>query len=101
ILRGIDIITIALVLCWTFLFSVGLSAVGLLFATATRARNWQVLFSVVFLLALLFIGFWWSITVVQILNFGGGSPAYDTADFWLAMAACLTAYGAVFALVIL
>jgi ABC-type transport system involved in multi-copper enzyme maturation permease subunit len=100
ILRGVDIITIALVLCWTFLFSVGLSAVGLLFATATRARNWQVLLSVVFLLGLLFIGFWWSIAVVQILNFGG-TPAYDSAGFWMAMAACLTAYAAVFAFVIL
>ncbi|MBW3600289.1 MAG: ABC transporter permease, partial [Planctomycetes bacterium] len=100
VLRGIDIITIGLVLGWTLLFSVGLSAVGLLFATASRARNWQVLLSVVFLLALLFAGFMWSMGVMQIIGFGG-SPAYDDADFWIAMAACLTLYAAAFALVIL
>jgi ABC-type transport system involved in multi-copper enzyme maturation permease subunit len=99
ILRGVDIVSIGIVLFWTFLFSVGLSVVGLLFATATRSRNWQVLFSVVFLLALLFVGFLWSLAVVQILGYGG-TPAYDEPDFWLAMAACLTAYVAFFVLFI-
>jgi ABC-type transport system involved in multi-copper enzyme maturation permease subunit len=99
ILRGVDIVSIGVVLFWTFLFSVGLSVVGLLFATATRSRNWQVLFSVVFLLALLFVGFLWSLAVVQILGYGG-TPAYDEPDFWLGMAACLTGYVAAFVLFI-
>ncbi len=100
ILRGVDIVSIGLVLFWTFFISVGLSVVGLLFATATRSRSWQVLFSVVFLLALLFAGFLWSTAVVQILAFGG-SMGYDDPDFWLAMAACFTGYAAFFALFIL
>jgi ABC-type transport system involved in multi-copper enzyme maturation permease subunit len=99
ILRGVDIVSIGLVLVWTFLISIGLSAVGLLFATASRARNWQVLFSVVFLLALLFAGFLWSMAVVQMLAFSG-NMGYDQTEFWIAMAACLTAYVAVFAIVI-
>jgi hypothetical protein len=94
VLRGVDIIAIGLVLVWTFLISVGLSAIGLLFATATRARQWQVLFSVVFLLALLFVGFAWSMTVVQMLAFSGSVP-YDQAEFWIAMAACVTGYFAI------
>lgn len=91
ILRGVDIVSIGLVLFWTFFISVGMSVVGLLVATATRSRNWQVLLSVVFLLVLVVVGLVWSSAVVQILA-AGGSLGYDDPDFWLAMAACLTAY---------
>lgn len=96
VLRGVDIVSIGLVLFWTFMISMGLSVIGLLFATATRSRNWQVLFSVVFLIALLFVGFWWSAGVVSILSFGGGGMAFDDPTFWLAMAALLTGYAAFF-----
>ncbi len=99
ILRGVDIFSIGLILFWTFMFSVGLSAVGLLFATASRSRNWQVLFSVVFLLALLLAGLLWSMAVIQILS-AGGTPAYDQPDFWLAILAALTAYASFFVLIL-
>lgn len=100
VLRGVDILTIGLVLVWTLLFSLGMSAAGLLFATATRSRNWQTLFSVVFLLVLLGVGLLWSISVVQIVGFTD-APAYDQPEFWIAMAACLTLFAAALAMVIL
>ena len=43
LLRGIDIITIGLFLTYTFLASLLLSIFGLMMATVTQARHWQVL----------------------------------------------------------
>ena len=54
LLRGIDIITIALLLAYSFMASLLLSVFGLAMATVTKARHWQVLLSVVFVMALLY-----------------------------------------------
>ena len=52
LLRGIDILTIMLLLFYTFVLSVLLSSVGLLVATVSRSRHWQVLLSVTLVMAL-------------------------------------------------
>jgi len=83
LLRGIDIVTILFVLVYTFLSSLLLSAAGLVVATASRARHWQVLLSVLLLIGLLFVGICWSISVVQMITFAGSMP-FDDVDFWMA-----------------
>jgi hypothetical protein len=52
LLRGIDVFTIFFVLYYTFLVSLMLATLGLLVATISRSRHWQVLLSVLFLLVL-------------------------------------------------
>ena len=83
LLRGIDVITIALFLGYTFLRRSCLSIFGLMMATVTRSRHWQVLLSVVFVMALLVFGFFWDMGILSwILNARDSLP-YDNADFWI------------------
>ena len=87
-LRGIDVLTICLILLSTFLVSLFLSAIGLLLATVTRSRNWQVFLSVVFLLSLVTMGIWWSSMIMAMLY----SPLpYDEHVFW-AVVLCLVSF---------
>jgi ABC-type transport system involved in multi-copper enzyme maturation permease subunit len=53
LLRGIDFPTILLVLVYTCHASLGLSAIGLLLATATSERHWQMVLSVLLVMGLL------------------------------------------------
>ena len=83
LMRGIDVITIGLVLSYTFLASLLLSIFGLTMATVTRARHWQVLLSVVFVMVLLVFGFFWDMGILSwILN--AREVPYDNVDFWVA-----------------
>jgi hypothetical protein len=83
LMRGIDVITIGLVLGYTFLASLLLSIFGLTMATVTRARHWQVLLSVVFVMVLLVFGFFWDMGILSwILN--AREVPYDNIDFWVA-----------------
>jgi hypothetical protein len=82
LMRGIDVITIGLVLGYTFLASLLLSIFGLTMATVTRARHWQVLLSVVFVMILLVFGFFWDMGILSwILN--AREVPYDNVDFWV------------------
>jgi hypothetical protein len=91
LLRGIDVITIGLFLTYLFLASLLLSIFGLMMATVTQSRHWQVLLSVVLVLALLVFGvFWDSLTLSGILN--ASEIPYDNADFWMANLCGLTFY---------
>jgi hypothetical protein len=83
LLRGIDVLTIATFLFYTFLASLGLSIIGLMMATVTRARHWQVLLSVVLVMALLVFAFVWDFVVLAaVVN--RQSPPFDSLDFWMA-----------------
>ncbi|MCI0359447.1 MAG: ABC transporter permease, partial [Planctomycetaceae bacterium] len=82
LMRGIDVITIGLVLGYTFLASLLLSIFGLTMATVTRSRHWQVLLSVVFVMVLLVFGFFWDIGFLSwIIN--AREVPYDNVDFWV------------------
>ncbi len=81
LLRGIDIFTIRFVLFYTFVISILLSTVGLVVATITRARHWQIVLSVLLLIGLLAATVIWSIAVVSIISTGNAMP-YQTLDFW-------------------
>jgi hypothetical protein len=83
LLRGIDIFTIGFVLFYTFLTSVMLSTVGLVVATITRARHWQVVLSVLLLIVLLVVTVIWSFAAVGIIAADNTMP-YQELDFWTA-----------------
>jgi ABC-type transport system involved in multi-copper enzyme maturation permease subunit len=82
LLRGIDIITIGLLLGHTFLASVLLSVVGLVAATLSRSRMWQVLVSVVLIMGLLGFTWIWDIGSMQVLFEGNGTLPFDEPIFW-------------------
>lgn len=96
-LRGIDVLTICMILFYTFLVSLFLSAVGLLLATVTNSRNWQVFLSVVFLLALVMLGIWWSWIVVATLYM---TLPFEENWFWAANLCLLSFVASFLALVI-
>jgi hypothetical protein len=82
LLRGIDIVTIGLFLAYTFLASLGLSVFGLMLATVTRSRHWQVVLSVVYVMALLGFAVIWDSAILSVLADGGAMP-YDEPEFWI------------------
>ena len=81
-LRGVDIMMIMMSVSYLFLASIALSVLGLVLATVTSSRSWQMVLGVIFILALvvLFIISLWA---------GGfsifeGAMAYDEPLFWAA-----------------
>ncbi len=89
LLRGIDIVTIVFLLFWTLTASVMLSTVGLVVATITRARHWQVLLSVLLLVGLCLTTLMWVIMFINLLV-ETQATGFDDPDFWLAMSAIMT-----------
>ena len=91
LLRGIDILTILILLFYIFLISILLSALGLLVATISRSRHWQVLLSVSLVIALVaadFIGSWCAGMAI----WAGGTIEFDNFYFWIGQIAVLTFY---------
>jgi ABC-type transport system involved in multi-copper enzyme maturation permease subunit len=91
LLRGVDIVTILLMLSYTFFASLLLSAIGLLVATATHFRHVQMLLSVLLLLGLVFVTVMWCSWMGVIIGEGSAIP-YDDADFWVGHLAGLMAH---------
>lgn len=98
LLRGIDLATIFLLLFYTFLVSLLLSCVGLLLATVTGIRHWQVFLSVVFLGALFFVGFVWSMSMLS--GFLWATIPVAESEFWVSNGIGLANYAAMIALLI-
>jgi hypothetical protein len=67
LLRGVDVFGIFFTLYYTFLISLMLSTLALLIATASRARHWQVLLSVLLLLALVTVAIFWIYFAILLL----------------------------------
>jgi hypothetical protein len=91
LLRGIDILTIVMLLFYAFLVSVLLSAFGLLVATLSRTRHWQVLLSVTLVIALVIADIIASY-VACLLIWSAGSMAYGDFYFWMAQLAIWSFY---------
>jgi len=96
LLRGVDALTVAVLLGYLVLTSLGLSIIALLAGTVAKVRYSQVLVSV--LLVLLLAGFFFlSIQLMQ--DFISGSYAYlRNVWFWVGNLAFLTCYVTTFAL---
>lgn len=82
LLRGVDILSILLMLVYTFLASLFLSALGLMVATLTHFRHLQMLLSVLLLLGLLFVTFLWCTWSIAMVSQSGALP-YDEPAFWI------------------
>lgn len=99
LLRGIDILTILMVVVYTALASLAFSLVALLFSTGTAERYQQVLVSVLLICGLV-MGFFFAMGIgASILSEGQGM--FTDRDFWIANAAMLTAYVSYFVLLLL
>jgi ABC-type transport system involved in cytochrome c biogenesis permease component len=82
LLRGLDIVTIALMLWYLFLASTFLSSLGLALATVTKERHWQVLLSVI-LVAGLVLNFWmWLFGMNALFDWLPNAGMYVEANFW-------------------
>jgi hypothetical protein len=90
LLRGIDIVTIGLLLVHTFLASVLLSLIGLVAATLSRARMWQVLSSVLLIMGLLVFTLIWDYLAMAAVYFWNGTLPYDQWWFWVVNAAAVS-----------
>ena len=100
LLRGVDVVTLAMVLFYTFLASVLLSAVGLLVATLSRARHVQVLLSVALLLGLAFVTLMWCIWTAIFIG-ESANMAIEDAEVWTVQGSILTACGSYLVLFLL
>lgn len=99
LLRGVDVVSIAVMLVYATLGSLGLSIIGLLTAALASKKHGQVLLSVAFVTVLL--GCFWSAILLanEFLNFGGSLIRDDA--FWLVTGLLLTIYVTTFAIVYL
>jgi hypothetical protein len=100
LLRGVDIITIVLLLLHTFLASVVLSAVGLMFAGLSGSRAWQMFLSVALLFTLIMAVWGWFVAVFALMYEIRFAP-YDEPEFWIANALAVTLYFTYLAIAIL
>ncbi len=98
LLRGVDLPLIGTVLFYMFHASLGLSALGLLVATATTERHWQVVLSVFMVAGLLFVFLMAFGTAMSMAQFNG-LPLDDPA-YWIVNLAILSVYWGYFALVV-
>jgi hypothetical protein len=92
LLRGIDVLTIGLMLLYTFLASILLSQLGLIAATITRSPHWQILLSVLLILFLAWCDVIGSYAMVMGMIYAAGSIEFDNFYFWIAHVAILTFY---------
>jgi len=97
LLSGVDIVFIGLLLWYLFFASLMLSLLGLLLATLTDVRGWQIVLSVVLILALAGVFFFGSMMITALLLERPPIP-YDDPNFWLGNAAAITVCLCVFAL---
>jgi hypothetical protein len=100
LLRGIDVLTIALLLAYTVLGSLALSAIGLFFATCSKERYGQVVLSVALVVGQVFCFIVFALQgSYEFIRW-----SYQLVGdkwFWVGNAAVLSAYVTTFALVFL
>jgi hypothetical protein len=68
-----------------------LSIIGLMLATVTRSRHWQVVLSVVYVMALLGFAILWNILMLSLLASSSTLP-YDQSEWWISNLAVLSFY---------
>ena len=95
-LRGISFPTVLFLILYAVLISLGLSLVGLLAATLTTEKHWQVVSAVFFIAGLIGVCITWLMFALEAIVWHD-LPVTDS-DFWMANAACLTGYASYFAL---
>ena len=98
LLRGVDLPTIAVLLIYSFFWSLGLSMLGILLATLTPQRFVQVIILVAFV-AGLFVMLYASVSLGLLASIYGRSVIGGSGnEFWIFTAAVATSYATFFAL---
>src|SRR5487761_1123679 len=95
-LRGIDAPTILYVICCFFLASLGASVIGLVVATLTHEKHWQIVLSVLFLFGLAML--LWTALMMGFVGLAQTTLSFQDREFWIVNAILLTAYASYFAL---
>jgi hypothetical protein len=95
-LRGIDLPSILIILFYSFLGSLGLSVLAILAATISTERHWQVVYSVLLLVGLLFALWMGMAATVGTLTEMTGMFHWD--EFWPVNGGIISAYGGYFLL---
>ncbi len=98
LLRGIDILVIAMILFYYFFTSLALAMIALFVATLTEQRHWQIALSVLLVAGLMFV-FFGSLGLTTQLAYEVWP--FSEWEFWAANAGMLTAYVGYFALIFL
>jgi hypothetical protein len=98
LLRGVEILTIVLIMAYCTLASLGLSLCGLLLATCSIERYRQVVASVLLVLALAGLFCMGCAMATELVR---GIPGIRLRDLWIAHGAMLTAYLSYFVLLYL
>jgi hypothetical protein len=98
LLRGIDMLSIFIVLFWLSLASLGLSAIGLLMATVTPKKQFQVIPMVASMLGF-FFSFYMSIGGTYAFLWEGGGKMITQWEFWAVNGAIFTGYCAYFLMI--
>jgi ABC-type transport system involved in multi-copper enzyme maturation permease subunit len=96
LLRGVDALTVGVLLGVAILGSVGLSMVSLLIGAAARVRNTQVVISVALVLMLASAG--WGMWAMGMVIISEGSAIYRQSEFWLFALVLLSIYVTTFGL---
>ncbi|MBA3484431.1 MAG: hypothetical protein H0T51_21730, partial [Pirellulales bacterium] len=97
LLRGVDAITLGVLLSVAVLGCMGLSMIALLIGAMARVRSTQVVISVGLVLGLAgkcFMGIMLGWAIIE-----GGSSVYRDSEFWLAMFVVMTIYVTTFGLI--
>lgn len=97
LLRGVSFPTIALILAYTVLASLGFSLIGLLIGALSTEKHVQVILSVVLIFGLLLAFHISCLTAWGLVDYS--DRFFRESEFWLVNGAILTAYGSYFALV--
>jgi hypothetical protein len=99
LLKGIDVVTISLVLVYSFLASLAFAMAGLLLATFARRKAFQVFLSVAIIGGLILVTIGSVALLIEMISFGAmtGTVIYEPG-FWLGMAAFVTVYASYFVL---
>ncbi len=98
LLRGVDLPTIAVLLTYTFFWSLGLSMIGILLAALTPQRFVQVFIQVAFVAGLLLM-FYCAIAMAIIVTNNGRAAVWGVGNwFWTFTGVIATAYVTSFAL---
>lgn len=96
LLRGVDAITVGMLLAVAVLGSVGLSMMALLVGAIARVRNTQVVISVA--LVLMLAGAGWALWALGIGIISEGSAIYRQSEFWLVAVVIMSIYITTFGL---
>lgn len=91
LLRGVDVVLILMTCLYLFLGSVLLSLAGLVLATVTTSRLWQMVLGVLFILGLAVLFLYSAVGGAFGITQGAALP-YDEMFFWVGQLAFLTAY---------